>query len=153
MPAPYNGPYVGLQSPLEKYAIDSRNYLLPKTSLFYKTPFSDKNQYGLTQTNAISDLATPYRGKGTNDTFDLNNTYNGYKARNNYAGGDNYDIKGSTVSSLGGVSIQGNGWGRNKAILYNITTFGYGVNVDAPTDTKTWYKAPNTGNNIGQVII
>ena len=159
MPTPYNGG----QSPLEYYALNGnqnvngglgRPALLNKSNLLYGTSFKKTtNEYGQTNTNAKSDLATPYRGKGTNDTFDLSNTYNGYTARNNYIGGDDYDIKGSTASNLGGVSIPGNGIGRNKAILYNITTFGYGVNINTPTDKKNWYTQPDTSKNIGQVVI
>jgi len=138
MPTPYNGG----QSPLEIIAIASRNFLLPKSSLLYGTSFKTTNEYGQTNTNAKADLATPYRGKATNDAFDLSNTYNGYTARNNYIGGDDYDIKGST-----------NGIGRNKAILYNLTTFGYGVNITNPADTKNFYTHPDTSKNIGQVVI
>jgi hypothetical protein len=156
-------PYNGKQSRLEYYALNGnasvnqglgRPDLLKKTSLYYQTPFAEKtNEYGLTQTNAISDATTPNRGKGTNTAFDLLNTANGYAARYVYTGGDAYDIDGYTTKSPGGSSIPGNGIGRNAAILYNITTFGYGVDTKNPTDTKTWYKKPDTTLNAGQKII
>ena len=169
MPAPV--PYNGSQSRLEYYALHgnvSVNKGLGRpdltqnanNGLLYPNPFQNPtitnnpaDQYNVTHPNAVStDGKTPFRGKGTNQPMDLKDTYNGIVARYNYAGGDDYDIKGGFGDI--GKSAGFYGVGRKKSLTDNLGTWGY-----APTDASgvanmnNWYKLPNMTANVGQVTI
>lgn len=156
MPTPYNGG----QSPLEQFAING-NPMYPgsgrianiNTSFIgttkyafqgpYKNPVITGNandKYSVTHTNAISDSLSPYNGKGTGDLIDMVNTYNGVTARANYNGG-------SIEDRLGVPSQPGSG--RSPQITNNAALWGYGPSAVAGSD----YIAPNTSQNIGQVVI
>jgi hypothetical protein len=152
MPQVYNGG----QSPLEFYAING-NTLYPGSGRLaiinqsaigtgkyafqgpYKNPQITGNvndKYGATNTNAITDLQSPYNGRGTGDGI----SQGIYGAITNYNGGNVEDINGTL-----GV----NGSGRNSQVTLNAATWGYGPSQVAGDD----YTLPNTSLNIGQVII
>lgn len=152
MPQIYNGE----QSPLEFYAING-NPLYPGSGRLaiiqqtrigttkynfqgpYKNPQITGNvndQYGLNNTNAVSDTTSPYNGRGTGDGIS-----NGvYGAIFNYAGGNIEDKNGNTA-------VQGSG--RNSQVILNAGTWGYGPTQIAGSN----YISPNTSANVGQVII
>jgi hypothetical protein len=164
MPTPYNGS----QSPLEYYALNGnpsngglgRPALLNTTTLFYLASFKNpditgnpNDEYTTTHTNAIGDVTTPYRGKGTNDNVDMNNTWNGYTGRHNYRGGDDFDIMGGNGALQAGVSQAGMGIGRQSSLVLNVATWGYGPDQTGGGSTTNEYTQPDTSGNIGQVII
>lgn len=166
MPAPV--PYNGNQSRLEYYAINGnttvngglgRPVLLNQTSLYYGKSFknplygSPNDVYGLSHTNSINDTATPYRGKGTNNTIDVANTFNGVTARYNYKGGDKFDIDGGNAGMKAGVSLAGQAIGRYKSLIVNQTTWGYSPDQTGGGSITNNYKTPNMSLNVGQVII
>jgi hypothetical protein len=152
MPQIYNGG----QSPLENYAING-NPLYPgsgrlaiiqqtkigNTKYAFKGPYKNpqitgnvNDQYGLNNTNAVSDTLSPYNGRGTGDGVS-----NGvYGAIYNYNGGNIEDINGTTA-------VQGSG--RNPQVTLNAGVWGYGPTQIAGSD----YVSPNTAANVGQVII
>jgi hypothetical protein len=166
MPAPV--PYNGQQSRLEYYAINGnpipgsgphaglgRPVLITQTKLLYGSSFKNptitnnvNDQYGLSNTNALSDAKTPYRGKGTGAGL----TNGNFTAAVDYKGGDGYDIDGGNGKV--GSSIVGTGLGRSKSLGNNLAVWGY-----SPTDATNTvtsannYKIPNTKANVGQVII
>jgi hypothetical protein len=125
MPTPYNGG----QSPLEAAAIAARNTLLP-INTYNNAAVS--NEYTATHTRAISDQSTPVYGKGSGQFLDIDN-YSGV--------GGEWDKNGNQANSVGS--------GRNAAIALNGSTFGYGPAALGMTN----YQHPNTGANLGQVII
>lgn len=125
MPTPYNGG----QSPLEAAAIAARNTLLPINT--YNNA-AVANEYTATHTRAISDASTPIYGKGSGQFLDISN-YGGV--------GGEWDINGNQFNSVGS--------GRNPAMGLNGSTWGYGPSGLGMTN----YQHPNTGGNIGQVII
>ena len=152
MPQIYNGG----QSPLEFYAINGnplypgsgRLAIIQQTKIGltkynfqgpYKNPQITGNvndQYGLNNTNAVSDTLSPYNGRGTGDGVS-----NGvYGAIYNYAGGNTEDINGT-------LGVQGSG--RNPQVILNSGIWGYGPTQIAGSD----YVIPNTAANVGQVII
>ena len=152
MPQIYNGG----QSPLEFYAINGnplypgsgRLAIIQQTKIGltkynfqgpYKNPQITGNvndQYGLNNTNAVSDTLSPYNGRGTGDGVS-----NGvYGAIYNYAGGNTEDINGT-------LGVQGSG--RNPQVILNSGIWGYGPTQIAGSD----YAIPNTAANVGQVII
>jgi hypothetical protein len=104
MPAPV--PYNGNQSRLEYYALNGnvgvngglgRPVLITQTTLLYGSSFKNptitnnvNDKYGVTHTNAINDVRTEYRGKGTGGGVVNGN----YTSIVNYKGGDKYDIDG-----------------------------------------------------------
>ena len=165
MPTIYNGG----QSRLEYFALNGnvqvngglgRPELINKTTIKYGKSFKNHeitgnagDEYGTTHTNANSDALTPYRGKGTNEGYDSNNTYNGFVTRFNYNGGDKFDVTGGDASLEAGTSLVGTAIGRKQSIILNLTTFGYGPDQTNAGSTKDWYREPNTSGNIGQVII
>lgn len=125
MPTPYNGG----QSPLEVAAIAARNVLIPINT--YNNA-AVANEYTATHTRALSDTSTPIYGKGSGQFLDIDN----------YAGvGGDLDINGNQANSVGS--------GRNPAMALNSSTFGYGPAGLGLTN----YQHPNTGGNVGQVII
>jgi hypothetical protein len=152
MPKIYNGS----QSPLEDYAING-NPLYPGTGRLaiiqqskigtgkytfqgpYKNPDITGNvndEYGATNTNALSDTLSPFNGRGTGD-----GVVNGvYGAIENYAGGNQEDKIGVVTQA---------GSGRNPQITLNAGIWGYGPTQIAGSK----YISPNTALNIGQVII
>lgn len=125
MPTPYNGG----QSPLEAAAIAARNTLLP-INTYNNTTVA--NEYTATHTRAMSDTTTPIYGKGSGQFLDIEN-YGG-------VGGD-WDVNGNQSNSVGS--------GRNPAMSFNSSTFGYGPVGLGMTN----YQHPNTSANLGQVII
>lgn len=149
-------PYNGGQSPLEDYAINGnplypgsgRLALINQTAIGtgkytfqgpYKNPQITGNandSYSDTNTNALADNLSPYNGRGTGDGV----SQGVFGAINNYAGGNIEDRFG--VPSLPGS-------GRNPQITLNAATWGYGPNQIAGSN----YIAPNTSQNIGQVVI
>jgi hypothetical protein len=152
MPQIYNGG----QSPLEFYAINGnplypgsgRLAIIQQTKIGltkynfqgpYKNPQITGNindQYGLNNTNAVSDTLSPYNGRGTGDGVS-----NGvYGAIYNYAGGNTEDINGT-------LGVQGSG--RNPQVTLNASIWGYGPTQISGSD----YVIPNTAANVGQVII
>jgi hypothetical protein len=164
MPTPYNGG----QSPLEYYALNGnpsngglgRPALLNETRLMYNASFknpqitgSPNDAYQVTHTNAMGDVTTPYRGKGTNQDVDMTNTYNGFISRHNYAGGDDFDIMGSNTALGAGISQAGNGIGRQSSLVLNVATWGYSPDQTGGGSTTNEYTHPDTSGNIGQVII
>jgi hypothetical protein len=165
MPVIYNGG----QSQLEYYAINGnvsvngglgRPQLTTQTTLQYgasfKNPFVTGNPndaYGPTHTNALHDAQTPYRGKSTNDGYDSTNSFNGFVARKNYNGGDDFDVLGGNAALQAGTSYAGLGLGRKTSIILNVGTFGYGPDQSGGGSTSNEYQHPNTSGNIGQVII
>lgn len=166
MPAPV--PYNGGQSRLEYYALNGntsvngglgRPTLINQTTLYYQSSFknplfgSTNDVYGLTHTNAIKDTATPYRGKGTGNGVDVVNTYNGITARHNYNGGDSFDVLGGNAGLQAGISLAGQGLGRQTSLVLNQGTWGYSPDQTGGGATTNEYQHPNTSANIGQVII
>ena len=166
MPAPV--PYNGGQSRLEYYALNGnvtvngglgRPVLINQTTLYYghsfKNPLlsSPNDIYGLVHTNAINDIPTPFRGKGTNDGINVTNTYMGMMARNNYKGGDDFDINGGNAGMQAGVSIAGQAIGRKSSLVLNFSTWGYQPDQSGAGADTDWYHHPNTALNVGQVII
>ena len=152
MPQIYNGS----QSPLEDFAING-NPLYPGTGRLaiiqqtkigtgkyvfqgpYKNPAITGNandKYGATNTNALSDILSPFNGRGTGDGV----LAGVYGAIENYAGGNQED-------KLGVPSQAGSG--RNPQITLNSTIWGYGPFQIAGSK----YISPNTALNIGQVVI
>ena len=116
------------QSKLESAAIIARKDNLVKNT--YNSD-SNSNEYSGTHTRAVSDSTTPIYGKGSGGFLDITN-YGG-------VGGD-LDING--MSSIPGS-------GRIPAFALNSSTWGYG-----PTALgMQTYEHPDTGLNIGQVII
>ena len=168
MPAPV--PYNGNQSRLEYYALNGntavngglgRQLLLNKTFLMYTKSFrndiygapNSSDVYGLSHTNAINDVKTPYRGKATNNAIDTINTENGVTARYNYKGGDKFDIDGGNANLQAGYSIAGQAIGRKSSLLLNQTTWGYSPDQTGGASTINEYKTPNMSLNKGQVTI
>ncbi len=88
----------------------------------YYDNVADANNYSATHTRALADDLTPIHGKGTGIFLD---TYNG--------GGD-IDINGNPTES---------GSGRLAAFANNGSTWGY--------TPDSYYTAPDTSGNIGQV--
>ena len=163
MPVIYNGK----QSQLEYYALNGnvsvngglgRPVLTIQTTLKYADSFKNpelngKNsavQYGVKHTNALADKTTPERGKGTGSGVNLNDTSIGYMARNNYTGGDDFDINGQDKTQ---APATGAGVGRNKTVTLNISTWGYGPDISNGGANTNWYKHPDTTGNVGQVDI
>jgi hypothetical protein len=152
MPQVYNGG----QSPLEFYAING-NPLYPGSGRLaiiqqtrigtgkytFQGPYQNpqitgniNNQYGLTNTNAISDTTSPFNGRGTG-----NGVTNGvYGAIYNYNGGNTEDKNGA-------LTVVGSG--RNSQVTLNAATWGYGPTQIAGSN----YISPNTSGNRGQIII
>lgn len=152
MPQIYNGG----QSPLENYAINGnplypgsgRLAIIQQTKIgtnkyAFKGPYKNpqitgnvNDQYGLNNTNAVSDTLSPYNGRGTGDGVS-----NGvYGAIYNYKGGNIEDIDGATA-------VQGSG--RNQQVTLNAGVWGYGPTQIAGSN----YVEPDTSANVGQVII
>ena len=119
----------GGQSKLEIAAIDARNKLIPRNT--YNN--ADKaNEYSATHTRALSDKSTPLYGKGSGVFLDITN----YKG----VGGD-WDINGNPAIAVGS--------GRNAAMAYNNSLWGYG-----PEQLGLQrYKIPDMSKNKGQVVI
>lgn len=166
MPAPV--PYNGGQSRLEYYALNGnvtvngglgRPVLINQTTLYYghsfKNPLlsSPNDIYGLPHTNAIHDITTPYRGKGTGDGVNVTDTYIGVMARKNYNGGDDFDINGGNAGMKAGVSLAGQAIGRKSSLILNFSTWGYTPDQSGAGATTWEYKRPNPALNIGQVVI
>jgi hypothetical protein len=165
MPTVYNGG----QSQLEYYAINGnvsvngglgRPVLTNQTTLKYGASFKNpeitqnpNDKYDVGHTNAIGDAQTPFRGKGTMSSVDVTNTYNGYIARNNYNGGDGFDINGGDTAQAAGYSKAGLALGRNNSVILNVGTWGYGPDVTNGGADTNWYKHPDISGNLGQVII
>jgi hypothetical protein len=117
----------GGQSALEVAAIAQRNTLIPINLYNGNQP---ANEYTATHTRAISDSLTPHNGKGSGQFLDI----------------FNYDGVGSDWDQNGNPSNRnGQGSGRNPAFANNLSTWGYGPN--------SYYLAPDTSKNSGQVII
>lgn len=94
------------------------------------------DEYGVGNTNALSDNLTPYNGKGTGDGIS-----NGeLTARYNYNGGNLEDRTGT---------LSANNAGRNPLITLNASIWGYGPSQISGSQ----YIAPDTSLNVGQVII
>lgn len=125
MPTIYNGG----QSPLEVAAIAARKKLLPANTYNNEAP---ANEYRATHTRAMSDNTTPIYGKGSGLYLDIDN-YDG-------VGGD-WDKNGNQSNSVGS--------GRKPSFALNGGTWGYGPAGLGMTN----YKAPDTKDNKGQVII
>ena len=167
MPAPI--PYNGSQSPLEYYALNGnvsvngglgRPVLITQTSLYYghsfKNPLlsSPNDIYNLAHTNAKGDATTPFRGKSTGDLTNMTNTQIGMMARNNYNGGDTFDIDGGIAGMKAGWSyLVGEALGRKKSLILNQSTWGYSPDQSNAGANTNWYKRPDPALNIGQVII
>jgi hypothetical protein len=153
-------PYIFGQTPLENYAINGnstywgptgRLWLMQQTKVGtgkayqgpYKNPTITGNkgdEYSVVHTNSVSDNKKPSYGKGTGNQIDVNDTYNGVTARNNYNGGSFEDRKG-VASQIGS--------GREGAFTKNVGLWGY-----APkTYGKEYNKQPDMAKNIGQVDI
>ena len=162
MPVIYNGG----QSQLEYYALNGnvavngglgRPVLTTQTTLKYGASFKNpditgnpSDKYNVGHTNAAADATTPERGKGTGSGVNLTNTQIGYMARNNYNGGDDFDINGQAASQ---ASQAGLGLGRKQTITLNVGTWGYGPDQSGGGANTNWYKTPNMSANIGQVTI
>lgn len=153
MPTIYNGG----QSQLEHYAINGnasvngglgRPVLTNQTKIgtgkyAFAGPYKNSiitgnanDEYGVNNTNALADSATPYNGKGTGDGVVLGE----FGAITNYLGGSTEDING--IDSLVGS-------GRNQQITLNQSIWGYGPIQLGGED----YTTPDTSANVGQVII
>lgn len=152
MPTPYNGG----QSPLEYYAINGnpmypgsgRMALINQSAIGtgkyafqgpYKNPEISGNvndSYGPTNTNAVSDSQSPYNGRGTGDGI----SQGIFGAITNYDGGNQEDKFGSLLYA---------GSGRNSQVTLNAGVWGYGPSQIAGNN----YQIPDTGLNVGQVII
>lgn len=118
---------VGGQSALEVAAIAQRNILIPINTYNNFNNANPANMYSATHTRALADQVTPHYGKGTGQFLDIYN----------YNAGADWDILGNATISIGS--------GRNPAFANNFSTWGY--------DNTHGYSHPNTGGNIGQVII
>jgi hypothetical protein len=149
MPTVYNGG----QSPLEYYAIHGnpdypgtgREAITNSTKIGtnkypftpYKNPDATGNandKYSVNHTRALADDLTPYNGKGTADGISQGT----YQAIFNYKGGSVDDIYGTADQQ---------GSGRNKQVILNAATWGYGPKVIAGDR----YVSPDTSLNKGQV--
>ena len=174
-PIPYNGG----QSRLEYYAINGqdithapktgaglgRDDLLKSSQLRYSTSFKNPElhnndqtlQYDITHTNALGDQKTPFRGKGTNQTYNDTDAKLGYIARNNYAGGDDFDINGSNALEHAGYSKAGASIGRKLSLDLNKTTWGYKPDETGAGADTNWYTkmipATIMSDNIGNFIL
>jgi hypothetical protein len=107
------------KSRLEIIAEEARKKLYVKNIYNGEDP---ANGYSATHTRALSDQTTPVNGKGNGDYL---NTYNYSQT------GGEYDINGNPTYG---------GSGRNAAIAYNESQWGYGPNNP--------YNAPNI-NDLG----
>jgi len=124
MPTPYNGG----QAPLEVAALAARAMLIPINTYNNVAP---ANEYSATHTRALSDVLTPYNGKGSGQFLDITN----------------YGGVGSVYDIYGNPSIQGSGM--LPELTLNSTTWGYG-----PTQIGMQnYVHPDTSGNIGQVVL
>jgi len=149
MPTVYNGH----QSPLEYYAIhghpdvpgSGRDAITNSTKIggtkYTFTPYKNpdvtgnpNDEYSVNHTRALADQLTPYNGKGTADGISQGT----YQAIFNYNGGSSDDIYGTPEQQ---------GSGRNKQVILNAATWGYGPSVIA----GSVYVAPDTSANKGQV--
>jgi hypothetical protein len=107
------------KSRLEIIAEEARKKLVVKNIYNGEDP---ANGYSDTHTRALSDQTTPVNGKGNGDYL---NTYNYAQT------GGEYDINGNPAYA---------GSGRNAALAYNESKWGYGPNNP--------YNAPNI-NDLG----
>ena len=132
IPRPIPGAPNGGQSDLEYAAIIQRNTLIPINTY---NSYAAANQYSLTHTRAITDAQTPNAGRGTGTFLDINN----------YNAGLDWDRYGNPQPG----SIVGAGAGRAPSITMNNATWNMGPVGLGMTN----YTSPNTGLNVGQVII
>jgi len=149
-------PYIYGQTPLEKFAIAQRLFLIQQTKVgtgkYYGGPYKNSvitgnnafnDEYNLFHTRALSVAGIPYTpsyGKGTGEQINIINTYKGVVARFNFDGGSIEDRDA-----------------RNAQLIFNATIFGLGPGTTLSSTglgpkIGGQYSKPNIALNTGKII-